>query len=173
MRPCLRLPSILHSSVRRVNANNASYYSSFNPQQSSAGPSVTLFKLEDHDIFPVSKLATPRTQSLSDDCSLQLAAHSASKSRSSTPKGWCPMAELLEVMDSLLLERQRARGRETIRRPDDNQRKHRLLNPQRRQIDPKKSSRLLRSLTPHLRAGGKRTTPSRRCAHGSPRQWIR
>ena len=37
---------------------------------------------------------------------------------------------------------------------------------------PKQSSRLSRSPTPHLRTGGKRMTPSRRCARGSPRQWT-
>jgi len=38
---------------------------------------------------------------------------------------------------------------------------------------PKAIKHLSRSLTPHLRAGAKRTIPSRRCARGSPRHWTR
>ena len=129
--PCHLLYSS-RSSVRCVNANNVSYYHSLNPQQSSAGPSMTFFQLKDHHSFPVSHSDD------SDECALQLAAHSASKSRSSTPKGWCPMVEPVEVMNSLLLECQRARGRETVRRPDDHRHKHRLLNPQHHQRDPKR-----------------------------------
>ena len=49
---------------------------------------------------------------------------------------WCPVMEPVEVVNSLLLDCQRARGREMVRRPDDHQRKHRLLNLQHRQRDP-------------------------------------
>ena len=93
----------------RVNANNAPYYCSLNLQQSSTGHSVTLFKLEDHNNFPDGNSEDP------DDCTLQLAPQSASKSTSSTSKGRCPVGEPVGVMNSLLLERQRARGRETVR----------------------------------------------------------
>jgi hypothetical protein len=143
---------ILHTH-RRGASTQTTPLISLNPQQSSVVPSVPLFKLEDHDSFPDSD-----SEDL-DDCSLQLAAHSASKSRSPTPKGRCPVVEPVGVMSSLLLEHQRARGRATVRQPDDHQRKHRFLNPQRRQRDPNQLSRPSRGLTSHLRAGGKRTTP--------------
>jgi hypothetical protein len=44
----------------------------------------------------------------------------------------------------------------------------RLQNPRRRQRNPKQSSRLSKNLSPHLRAGEKTTTPSKRCTCSSP-----
>jgi hypothetical protein len=84
-----------------------------------------------------------------------------------------PVVEAIKSGADLLPKCQRARERETTRRQDDHQRKHRRPNPRRRQRDPKQSNGLSRSLIQHLRPGGKRTTPSRRRACGSLCQWIR
>ena len=127
-------------------------------KQGSAIPFVSLFKLEDQ----VGRRASPAHRSK---------ARQGHKVVSSSPRRWYPAVELLEGNEeppglTAKTPTRKGKGDGKAR-----QRKHRLLDPRRRQRHPEQSSRLSRSPTLHPRAGVKRTTPSRRCARGSPHQW--
>ena len=95
--------------------------------------------------FPI---ATPRTHTTALSSSPLIPRQSRDcQHRGGLAARRCPVMEPVEVVNSLLLDCQRARGREMVRRPDDHQRIHRLLNLQRRQRDPSNNQAVE---TPHL-----------------------
>ena len=130
-----------------INANDASYFSTepsglFRDFLQARGPrQLARWRPESR----LGRLPSPAHRS------------NASRSTSSTPRGRYPVVEMIESCPDQLRSANRQRKGQG---PGQGAKVTNGTNT-RCQRNPKQSTELSRSLTPHLRTGGKRTTPSR------------